>query len=386
MNSVMSTWLVARRELAEAFRRRGFWVLIAVLLVGSTAAMVVPAALSSDERPSYEVALVGGDQMLAATMTELAEQGDIDLEFRTVADEDAARELVEQDEVHVAVVPGDDAAIISRGTLAQSLMIVARQGIVATTTASLLSASGLDDEQIIEVLSVPEPRIVELDVDEEDEGRMTVAMVVSLVLYLLLLSLMIQVANAVALEKSNRISEVLLAVVRPGALLFGKVLGVGVIGTMTILAVAIPVVVQLAVGSSLPEGTGAAVAATGAWFVLGLALYLTLAGALGALAERQEQAGTIVAPLTFLLIGTFVAAQTVTGPIAVALAVFPLTSPMMMPFRIAAGDAGAAEIVASVVLLTLSIGALGKVAATIYSRAIVRTGRKLTVRETLLES
>ena len=52
----------------------------------------------------------------------------------------------------------------------------------------------------------------------------------SIVLYLLLFMLMIQVANGTAIEKANRISEVLLAIVRPGALLFGKVIGVGIIG------------------------------------------------------------------------------------------------------------------------------------------------------------
>ena len=53
--------------------------------------------------------------------------------------------------------------------------------------------------------------------------------------------LMIGVANGTAIEKANRISEVLLAIVRPAALLFGKVIGVGVIGILTILAGAIPV-------------------------------------------------------------------------------------------------------------------------------------------------
>ena len=118
--------------------------------------------------------------------------------------------------------------------------------------------------------------------------------------------------------------------------------------------------------------------------MLGLALYLTIAGALGALAERQEQTGSIIAPLTFLLIGTFIVAQSSADSVlGTVLAYFPLTSPLMMPFRIALGDASPVEVVVSLVLLVVSIVVAARLGATIYSRAIVRTGRKLTVREAL---
>ena len=55
--------------------------------------------------------------------------------------------------------------------------------------------------------------------------------------------------------------------------------------------------------------TPGALAGGAIWFVLGMVLFLTLAGSLGSLAERQEEAGVVVAPLTFLLVGTFIAAQ-----------------------------------------------------------------------------
>ena len=49
----------------------------------------------------------------------------------------------------------------------------------------------------------------------DDSDRQASAAILSLVLYLILLLLMIQVASGVAIEKANRISEVLLAVVKP---------------------------------------------------------------------------------------------------------------------------------------------------------------------------
>ena len=77
------------------------------------------------------------------------------------------------------------------------------------------------------------------------------------------------------------------------------------------------------------------------------------------------------------------AADTLLGTV---LAYFPLTSPLMMPFRIALGEAGWVEIVGSLALLVLSIALAARVGSTIYSRAIVRTGRKLTLREALSSS
>ena len=52
MSLVTSTRLVAGRELRETFRRKSFWVIAAVLLLGATAAMIVPELLRDDsDRP-----------------------------------------------------------------------------------------------------------------------------------------------------------------------------------------------------------------------------------------------------------------------------------------------------------------------------------------------
>ncbi|MGI8938004.1 MAG: hypothetical protein ACR2JF_07310 [Iamia sp.] len=118
------------------------------------------------------------------------------------------------------------------------------------------------------------------------------------------------------------------AIVSPGALLFGKILGVGIIGLATLTAGLIPILVKLALGGDLPEGLAGAVAGGALWFVLGMALYLTVAAALAALVERQEEVGSVV-----ILLAT--------------------------------------------IALTIRLGTL------IYARAITRTGRRLKLTEVL---
>jgi len=190
------------------------------------------------------------------------------------------------------------------------------------------------------------------------------------------------VASAVAVEKSNRISEVLLAIVPPRSMLIGKVVGVGTIGLVTLLAGAAPVVARLAIGGDLPEGLGQALAASSVWFIGGLALYLTIAAALGALVARQEEIGAVVAPLTMILVAGYIASITASDSVVgTVLAYVPLTSPMVAPYRVAAGLGSPVETVGSLAVLLVTIVIVARVAAVVFRRAIVRTGRRMTLRE-----
>ena len=55
-------------------------------------------------------------------------------------------------------------------------------------------------------------------------------------MYLLIFMVTMAVANAVAIEKANHVSEVLLATVHPPALLLGKVIGVGIVALIPFAA------------------------------------------------------------------------------------------------------------------------------------------------------
>jgi ABC-2 type transport system permease protein len=291
-----------------------------------------------------------------------------------------ARRLVDGGDADVALRPSDPPLLVVRSGEDDALVTIVRQSLATVALQSRLQSAGLSTDAVGSVLRAPPPRVETVANDQSD--RRAAAAILSLILYLILLLLMMQAASGVAIEKANRVSEVLLAVVRPGALFFGKVIGVTVVGLAGLAAGAIPVLVKVAVGGDLPAGLGPAIAGGFAWIVLGLVLYLTTAGALGALVERQEEAGTAVAPLSLLLVGTYVlslsAADRSFGGV---LAVFPLTSPIVMPARIALGAASAPEILASIVLLGASVVIAVRLGAVIYRRGIVSTGRRLRLGE-----
>jgi ABC-2 type transport system permease protein len=369
------------RELRQAFRRRTFWVTVAIAFVASTAAGIQPAVLGGG-RDAYEIGVVGGDDALADALHATGRVLDADITLRPLASTAAAEDAVDEGAVTIAVVAGDTPSVVVRSGQHAELAAFARQVLAQRQLAGDLAQAGLSPTQVEDAIGQPAVPIDQRRAD--DESRRGAAAIIAVGLYIILLMLTIQVSGGVAIEKANRISEVLLAVVRPAPLLFGKVIAVGLIGVLTLLAGVVPVVVKLVLGGDLPAGLVSGLVAGGAWFLLGAALYLTIAGALGALVERQEEAGSAVAPLSIILIGSYIVGQSASdSPLGAVLSVLPLSSAMVMPSRIAVGDASATAIAASLVLAAGSVVVAVRIGAGVYRRAIVRTGRRLKLGEVL---
>lgn len=373
--------LVVEREVRESFRRRSYWIVVGLFVLASTALVVVPEFIvgGSDDR---RVAVVGEDASLTGAIRELAPAFELDVEIEMLSSASSARTAVEQDEVDVAVDVSSDPPVVITQSADSTAVRMVGQAVTVSSFSAQLARAGLTDAQISEVFDGSDPVIEELE--PVDDARRGVAAIVTIILYLLLLLLSTSVATAVAIEKSNRVSEVLLAIVPARHLLFGKVGGVAIVGVVTLVAGAVPIVVRAAVGGSLPDGTGATIAASAAWFVMGLALYLTAAGALGALVDRQEEVGSTIAPLSgVLIVAYFVGVTAPDSTVATVLAYIPFTSPMVMPARIGIGAASTVEIVVSLALGVVAVVLMARFAELVYRRAIVRTGRKLKLRHVL---
>ncbi|HEX5094372.1 MAG TPA: ABC transporter permease, partial [Acidimicrobiia bacterium] len=357
----------------------------AILFIAACAALILPEVIDDDGAAEYDVALVAptdAESSFRSTLDGVLEQLDASARFRTVASVDDARRLVDDGDADVGVAAGPEPVIVVRADQHAKLLGAVRQALASSALADNLANAGLSDAQVVQVLRVQAPRVQE--VDTEAAGRRASAAILSIVLYLVLLMLMVQVANGVAIEKANRVSEVLLPIVRPDSLLFGKVIGTGIVGLITLLAGAIPVAVKAVAGGDLPSGLGVAVAGGAPWFVLGLVLYLTIAGSLGALVERQEEAGATVTPLTIILVATFIVAQSAPDSgLAAVLAYIPFTSPLVMPSRIAVGASSPLEMTLSLLILFTTVVVVVRLGAVVYQRAVVRTGRRLKITEIL---
>lgn len=379
--------LVAGREIAEAFRSRAYWITMGVLLLGVTAAIVLPRLLASD--PSYDVGLAGPvPERTTADLQALASTIDAELDVTELASERAALQAVTDEEVDAALVfdDGGEATIIRRSRTSDTLVSLLGQAVVASSAFERLADAGLTPAEATEVLAVPLPD--EQIVDGERPGRSGVAFASGLVLYLALFMGGMGVASGVAVEKSTRVAEVLVTVVRPSQLLAGKVLGVGVTTLLLVLAAAVPFAAAIALDAvDLPDAAALDVVASVGWFVLGYAIYSMGFAALGALVDRQEDLGGALGPITTALVLSYLASfQAQASPdsaLAVATSIFPLSAPMVMPVRIAEGAATAPQITAAIAVGLATFALLVRVGATIYRRALLRGGRRLRLTEVL---
>lgn len=192
----------------------------------------------------------------------------------------------------------------------------------------------------------------------------------------------------VAEEKASRVVEVLLAAVRPIELLAGKVLGIGLVALAQAgVVVAFALVLAQVVGSSLLSGAAPLeILSTLLWFLLGYAFYSWVFAGAGSLAERQDQVQSLTFPLGIpIIVGyitSLVAATTGNAsPFVEVLAFLPPTAPFAMPVLVGLGQTTWWAFLASVLLSLVATVAMAKLAAGIYRRAILRTGRRVRLRE-----
>lgn len=198
------------------------------------------------------------------------------------------------------------------------------------------------------------------------------------------------VASSVATEKSSRAMELLITSTNPNSLMFGKVLGTSLAGFLQL---------ALILGSAyLFYNTNASyyidvpiirsifavpmfmLLYNLLFFVFGFLLYAFLYASLASLVSRMEEMATVIMPVTFLCIITFMIVMmsmstgSVDSPLMVACSFIPFTSPMAMFTRIAMGDVAPWQIALSVVILIGSTIGIGILAASIYRLGVLLYG------------
>jgi ABC-2 type transport system permease protein len=86
-----------------------------------------------------------------------------------------------------------------------------------------------------------------------------------------------------------------------------------------------------------------------------------------------------------VLIGSYIALffslANPTSPVAVGLAMLPPLAPVLMPVRMASGDAAVWQVLVSIALTVATIAALNVLAARIYANSVLRIGARISLRE-----
>jgi ABC-2 type transport system permease protein len=378
-------YLISRREFVTRVRSRFFLIGTVVLMVLLAGYIVLQAVVLNRVTTTVKVGFTGAATVLAQPLKAAGTSSSLKIETHDVADVRTGEEQVRSGSLD-AFVSGDptspDVAVKDQlnPTIAATLDGVVKQAALNQA----LSASGVDAATVEGKVVAARIHLLTLDPNAAIRTqREVVGIFVAALLYVALLIYGQLVAAGVVEEKANRIVEILLATVRPRQLLLGKVVGIGLVGfaQMLVLGIVALVAVTRTQAISVPD-VGLTVVAGGLlWFVLGFVLYALVFAAGGSMVSRQEDIGAVTAPITMLIIGTYLAFFWVVAnpdnPLGIVLSVIPPFAPILMPARMATGDAQAWQVVVAVVLTLAGIGLMNALAARIYSNSVLRIGSRV---------
>ena len=383
----MGTWwhgtaLVAERGIVENVRSRTFKVVTGLLLVLSAAAVILPQLLRSDETTYVLATTQPAAAGLAQALEAAGTVGGFTVSYDVRADDAAVRQAVRDGDATAGLV--GDTLYTSMGS--GTFPVLVAQSMVALEASERLLEAGLTPTQIAEVQSVQPPR--QVDVGRVEDARAVVGFAVGIGLFLALTFAGNAIATTVAMEKSTRISEVLLAVLRPSQALVGTVAAVGAVTLVQLLVLVTPVAVAVQVMDDLelPPVAGGDLAIAVVWFALGFALYAFLFAASASLVDKITEVSSAVLPVTLVLTASYLVAITVVaadpeGVWGVLASIFPFTAPIAMPIRWAGGQVPVAQLLLAMALTAATAVLLVWLASAIYRRALVITGRRVRVSE-----
>jgi ABC-2 type transport system permease protein len=197
---------------------------------------------------------------------------------------------------------------------------------------------------------------------DEGFGSFGVPFAVLMIFYLVITMTGSFMLQSVTKEKENRTIEVLLVSLRPRDLMLGKILGLGVIAMLQMAVWATGGLI-VSGGSALSGLNASGLSASFfvwafLYFILGYLLYASMLGALGALAPSTRE-GTqftfiILLPLFVPLMMSSALIEAPNSGITTFLSLFPLTSPVTMITRLAAGPVPVAQLVLGLIILAIT--------------------------------
>ena len=286
-----SIWLVARREILERGRSRGFILSVAFTTLIVVGSFVIPAIVFGGDNPTKVGVVEPSPPGIQAAIEQSAQRFDHKVAITTYPDAAAADAALNDGSAEIVIdMPADlsgPGEIRVKRQPDQATAQVIAAATVALRVQAVLGGSNVDQAALADAQRPPETTSLQAQT-EQDQAKFLVANIGAVLILVGIFSFGFTVLTGVVEEKQSRVVEVVLSTVRARDLLMGKVLGIGVLGVVQ-LAVFITAALVAALVTDrlvLPTTTPGAVVLLAVWFVLGYLLYSTALGFLGALASR----------------------------------------------------------------------------------------------------
>ena len=403
MKFFRDTFVIARRELLERVRSKWFVVVTLLGPVGMIAMILIPALIASSGTAGTKVEIVDrtgtlGEPMVAVLATAQWKASVVD---PTTPDSALLKRIADDSINGFVTIPAnalDGGEILYQGDNASSQAV--QLELRKAATAVVIQARGrrlkLAETDLVTLLNPVEFSAKHSTGEAEGASGMAtffVGYILAFILYMVITLYGVGVMRSVVLEKTSRVMELMVAAVKPRALMAGKILGVGAAGLLQVavwLGLGALVLANRETilgwfgagggGSSLPPLEMAEIAVVLVYFVLGFFFYASMYAAVGAMVSSEQDTQQVQMPITMLLVIGVLCLQVISndprGGTAQAMTMVPLWSPMLMPMRFVLGGASAGEVAISLALLIGATAIVVRAAAKIYRVGVLMYGKR----------
>ncbi len=387
--SLRTVFLIARREFVTRVRSRFFLIGTVLFMAAIAGYIVIQAFVIGRMTTTVTVGFTPDSQVLAQPLQTAGHAEKLNVKIENVATVAEGYAEVRSGELD-ALVSGDPTGpdVAVKDQLNPTIEATLDTLVKGQALNRALTNAGVPPATVEAPVVAAAIHVVFLDPNAAIKTQRTVVGIfVAVLLYVALVLYGQLVAQGVVEEKSNRVIEILLATVRPRQLLIGKVLGIGAVGLVQLVLIGIVALITVSRTQAItvPNVGVESVVAAIFWFIVGFLLYALVYAAGGSLVSRQEDIGSVTAPLSIVILGTYLAFFWVganpDNPIGIGMSMLPPFAPILMSSRIATGDAQLWQVVVAAVLTIASIFWLNALAARIYSNSVLRIGSRVPILE-----
>jgi len=408
VSTLRDTLVVARRELDERVKSKWFVVVTLLGPLFMVALVVVPALIAVKGASGARVEIVDHTGKLGEPIAQALRAVDWDVKVVPAS----TPERTELDRIRDGAINGflvvpvdalDRGQILYRGDNASSQAVSGILKFVVTQVVQRQRADDLKltkeqaDRMLAEVNFVPQHSTGEAE-GSSGMGAFFIAYILAFILYMVITLYGVNVMRSVVQEKTSRVMEFLVAVVKPRSLMAGKILGVGGAALIQLTvwlgigAAALAYREELlglfgvsGAGVALPSLALAEISVVLVYFVLGFFFYAAMYAAVGAMVSSEQDTQQVQLPVTMLLVIGVMCLQVVSndprGDLSVAMTMIPMWSPMLMPMRYVLGGATAIDLALSLGILLVSTLLVVRAAGKIYRVGVLLYGKRPSVRE-----
>ncbi|MDW5266378.1 MULTISPECIES: ABC transporter permease [Acidobacteriaceae] len=404
-----NVWLIAKREYLERIRTKAFlfFTIIFPLLMGG--GIVVEAITSAHARSTSHIAVVSHDQQLATDLQAELENGKdskmtVDVisppasDTRGVLDGELANKNLDG---YLWITPAtQENARPSFSYTPRSAGDIATKEAVSSALRTVLVRERLAHQGMVasDVNSLMQP--VEVDTTQAGKNADTTSTFIAIyvlffLMYFVIMLYGMNVARSIIEEKTSRVFEVLLATIRPEEMMAGKMLGVGSVGLTqvfiwliaAILLTSTSLVSSIAGGNVHVSLSAMQIIFFVVFFVLGFMLYASIAAALGAMTNSEQELQQLnmflVMPLACCFFAMGIIISNPNSVLSTVLSLIPFMTPLIMYLRLSLTAVPVWQIALSIGLMLVTIYGILWVASRIYRVGILMYGKKPTLPEIL---